>query len=741
MKSQKNKIAAILLFCVMIAAVGRASQVAYVNFRDTVVEQQQQHLLTIAKSISNNMRLYMEGKSTSLKILASTPRVVSFMADPASAHYREDIGEILRSVREEQKLKEILLIDTDRNIRLEQKEGREASVVLQSLQVQHDIERVLESGEAVVGRVYRNQDGEFLVDLLQPVLEEGRLVGAFIAVISAGDMYEEIVRPVRAGEQGYAMVKDQEGTIIMHPVEEQVGYDVIDTRREVYPELDYIALEQLIERQLGGEEGTAVYESYWWTAEELEKITKLSAFTPFRLAEDNFWVVAVVMSYSEIQLPIMKYLAVVILMALLLVAVLSWTMYMAVRMKKNQEDKEAYALEMQYLKKINESSEELRRKDKELQHSNKLRTIGTLTSGISHEFNNLLTPIMGHSEIILHHMDKTSPFYEGIRDIHDSSVKAKELISQILVFSHNENAPVEEKSFNLNALARETIRFFKPILPSSISVVEDIEEGEALMTGNDTEIRQVLMNLFTNAFYAMKENGGTLTVEVRKEAQETDGQKAGEPGHARILVADTGCGMDEDTLSQMFDPFFTSKPVGEGTGLGLSMVHGIVEKYEGRIHVASEPGKGTSFEILLPLGGTERVQEEAEGQDGCLGSESVLLVDDNRLITKVLGKGLAHWGYKVKSFNESVEAFQHFHGNREQYDILVLDQSMPHLTGLNFARKARQIQPDIRIILITSYKDKTVDRAVKDRTVDRILIKPFLTKELGRCIRQLMDAT
>lgn len=733
LKQKNRNLIFIILFIIITGIVGNISYRGYISFRDTIVAQQQQHLLTISKSVAKSLELYVDEKMISLRILANTPSLKDYEAE-------SEIEEELKMFFQQESVDNVLLFDEKGNILSIYPQTIANKDTIDLNYFKHDVNTVIESHKKYTSMVYKNKNNQFAINIVEPIMEGETIKGVLLCVVKLESMYERIVQPVKAGEQGYAMVKDSGGTILMHPAKEQVGYDVINSRRERYPDLDYHELEELIELQLQGQEGTAVYHSYWWPEEKLVKVKKLSAFTPAYVSDGEFWVIAVVMSYSEIQNPIMKYLIMIVLIAVLIVSLFSWTIYIFIKMKKN---KEAYKLETEYLKQMNQSAEELRKKDTELQHSRRLRTIGTLTSGISHEFNNLLTPIMGHSEIILNHMDSNNEFYEGVHDIYDSTKKAKELIEQILVFSHSEKARSQDKSIPISKVIRDSIKFLSSILPSNVEVIDHVSDIEGYILGNETEIQQIMMNLYTNAYYAMKIIGGTLTIKTEEinanddiELIQCDTQAK---KYIKITVQDTGCGMDEDTLNQIFDPFFTSKPVGEGTGLGLSMVHGIVKKYGGKITVKSKLEQGSIFNIYLPITAEHKTTRIKKEEIDLRGHEKVLLVDDNAQITNVLKKGLMYLGYKVTAFTDSIEAIQEFNRNKSYYQIIVVDQSMPFLEGLNFADKVRQSRSDIKIILITAYREKIIDDSYSEKMIDDYLIKPFSANELSECIRNLID--
>jgi signal transduction histidine kinase len=260
-------------------------------------------------------------------------------------------------------------------------------------------------------------------------------------------------------------------------------------------------------------------------------------------------------------------------------------------------------IETKYLKELNKTWEALIKSEARLRHSQKLQTIGTLTSGIAHEFNNLLSPILGYSEILLQSTDHTDSMHEDLREINKSALRAKEIIQQILVFTRNDNTNFVAKTVRVDNVVRECTKLIKSILPNNIEVIENIISSETIL-GSSTQLQQVLLNLYTNSYHAMKEAGGILELNVvEADVYDALSQELNVPEgrYIKIQVKDNGTGMDEETLSQIFDPFFTTKEAGEGTGLGLSVVYGIIKSHNGSIVVKSELNSGTSVEIYLPI--------------------------------------------------------------------------------------------------------------------------------------------
>lgn len=733
----KKKVKLILLtvvFLVLLLLV-RLVYTSYTHYRDTIVNQQQQHLLTIAKSISRSLELFVDEKVDSLRIIANNPE------------FQQKVNEYLTDNKEEKEF------DTLKWYYRSQKEGIESVTLLSkngkmlyqypkletnnSIDHQSNINVVLKNNETFISDAYEGNKGIFYIDVIEPIFNKGDFIGLLIGSINLDTMYELLVKPVKAGEKGYGMVKNREGLILMHPVKKQVGAHVIDTRREVYKGLDYNELEKLIDRQMTGEEGTAVYHSYWWPDNKLEKVKKLTGFSPAYIGND-FWVIAVPMSYEEVAGPIKENLVSMLRISLVFIVLLSGSAFIIIKM---QENKEALEIETKYLKELNVKTDELRKSEVQLQHSQKIQTIGTLTGGIAHEFNNLLTPILGYSEIILNDLEKDSEWYEDIHEIHDASKKAKELIQQILIFSHRDKTITKYKPILIESKIRESIKLVRSLLPNSIKIQEEIDDC-GYVIASAAQIHQIILNLCTNAYHAMGEREGLIEIAMHVVNKENESvlhnSNLLNNRYVKISIKDNGCGMDKETMRQVFDPFFTTKEVGKGTGLGLSVVHGIVTSHSGLITVESKLGIGTQFDIYLPLMNINSEEREEEFEI-LKGHENILLVDDDKRITKVIKKGLSKHGYNIKAETNPLKAAAYFKKNPNLFDLVILDQTMPEVKGVELAEKLKTLRPDIKIILITGYVDQNVETYINSTFIDGYLIKPILMTELSQKIRDVLN--
>jgi len=367
--------------------------------------------------------------------------------------------------------------------------------------------------------------------------------------------------------------------------------------------------------------------------------------------------------------------------------------------------------------------------EQQLRQSQKLEAIGTLAGGIAHDFNNILFAILGNAEIALEAAPLDNRVSECLEQILTAGQRGADLIKRILDFARAKETRM--KSLLLGPIVKEALKLMRSTLPANIEIKQNIEAPEARVMGDPTEIHQVLVNLCTNATYAMMETGGLLEVtlcefEVDDEFAHAYSQLKPGP-HILIKVSDTGEGMASDVLEHIFEPFYTTKEAGEGTGLGLSVAHGIVCNMGGVITAYSEPGIGSVFNVYIPEVRGQTDDEAVEQIVSLTGDERILLVEDEKAVAQVIERMLINLGYQVTSFQNSVEALDAFRESPEQYDLVITDLAMPKMTGDKLAKELLQIRNDLPIILCTGFIS-----APKTEEVDGIGIRAYLSKPISK---------
>jgi PAS domain S-box-containing protein len=378
--------------------------------------------------------------------------------------------------------------------------------------------------------------------------------------------------------------------------------------------------------------------------------------------------------------------------------------------------------------------------ESQLRQAQKMESIGTLAGGIAHDFNNILGAIMGFAELAQLDASNGTVLEANLNEVVKAANRAKELINQILTFSRQSEHKL--KPLQLSSVIKEALKLLRASLPTTIEIHYDIK-SDALAMANPTQIHQVLMNLCTNAGHAMRENGGLLEVSlvnVEFDAEFVGRHPEIETGpYLQLTVTDTGHGMSPEILNRVFDPFFSTKETGEGTGLGLSVVHGIVKSHGGMIYAYSEPGKGSSFKVYLPA--IERRMEPEKREEKILpkGSERILFIDDEKMLVDVGKQLLETLGYDVTAKNSSIDALQLFTSHSDRFDLVITDQTMPHMTGEELATKLLVMRPDIPIIMCTGFNANITERTAHDLGIKSLIMKPIIMRDFARTIRRVLD--
>ena len=377
--------------------------------------------------------------------------------------------------------------------------------------------------------------------------------------------------------------------------------------------------------------------------------------------------------------------------------------------------------------------------EKKLRQAQKMEAIGTLAGGIAHDFNNILGAILGFADMALLQSDPDSPAHESLMHIRKGGKRAADLVQQILTFSRQSST--EKKQIAVTPLIQESLQLLRASLPSTITIHQDLQAKDALVLADATQLQQIVINLCTNAFQAMREQGGELTIRLEELGFKECGKtlQLQTDKCIRLIVTDTGTGIDPAVLERIFDPFFTTKEPGEGTGMGLSVVHGIIRDIGGEISVDSVPGSGATFTVLLPS--TDPVEEEDEGATSPLpmGTEHILVVDDEEDILTTSRMMLAHLGYTVSVSKDPAAMLEQIRKGTFACDLVVTDQTMPHLTGLELTRELHRLQPNLPVILCTGYSDRVNEESVKKVGGVGLLMKPADLRDLALMIRQALD--
>jgi CheY-like chemotaxis protein/nitrogen-specific signal transduction histidine kinase len=363
--------------------------------------------------------------------------------------------------------------------------------------------------------------------------------------------------------------------------------------------------------------------------------------------------------------------------------------------------------------------------EKRLRLSQRLEAIGTLAGGIAHDFNNILYPIIGFAEMSIKELPEEHSVRENLEDILQGAIRAKNLVKQILLFSRQDK--------------KETLKLLRSAIPTNIHFNIDLYKRQDFVFADPAEINEILVNICTNAYHAMEECGGVLTVKLQRKIPEPD-LHLSKGEYCCLQIEDTGVGMSSETIGSIFDPYFTTQSRGKRTGLGLSVVHGIVKNYGGDIKVESEQGKGSVFSIYLPVVSDEATdREQTEPSGNVTGQEKILVVDDEKDIVKLVSRMLSKHGFIVTGATSSEEALKLFSANPADFDLVISDMAMPRMTGLDLSKELLELRPDIPIIICSGYGSRLDDEAVKKIGIKSYLKKPIFKNDLINKVRSVLD--
>jgi CheY-like chemotaxis protein len=370
-----------------------------------------------------------------------------------------------------------------------------------------------------------------------------------------------------------------------------------------------------------------------------------------------------------------------------------------------------------------------------------MEAIGTLAGGIAHDFNNILSAVIGYTEIALADVPEDTSQHRNLQEVLKAGSRARDLVKQILTFSRQTEQ--ELKPVKINQIIRESLKLLRASLPATVKISHDIQSDSAVLA-DPTQIHQVIMNLFTNAAHAMRSTGGQLKIDLSDVVLDEsfiEQHPYLSPGvYLKLRVIDTGHGMEKAILDRIFDPFFTTKERGEGTGMGLAVVLGIVKSHGGTITVESELEKGATFNVFLPVI-LQEVDHDIQTKGPIqTGTERILFIDDEKSLVDLGQQILERLGYKVTIRTSSLEALELFMEQPDKFDLVVTDMTMPNMTGDELAAKLMSIRADIPVILCTGYSERISRERAQELGIKEFILKPIVMRELAKTVRSVLDA-
>ncbi|MDH3393266.1 MAG: response regulator, partial [Desulfobulbaceae bacterium] len=399
--------------------------------------------------------------------------------------------------------------------------------------------------------------------------------------------------------------------------------------------------------------------------------------------------------------------------------------------------------QLEYVVHVAKDISEQKQLEEELVQSQKMEAIGTLAGGIAHDFNNILTSLLGYADLAKEEAGDDNHQAHYIGQVITAGNRASALVKQILAFSRK--SEVSREHISAEQIINESLKLLRASIPSTIKINTQITPTEDTIFADPAKIHQIMVNLCTNAQHAIGEQQGIITINLSSKnltQDEIPDQSGTEPGtFLELTVTDTGHGISSDIIDHIFDPYFTTKEVGKGIGMGLAVIHGIVKELGGIIKVESKAKEGASFHVFLPAAprDDQEASTSAPKSPPRNGNERILVVDDEEDISFMLKGGLERFGYRVSARTNSAEALAEFASSPNDFNLIITDQTMPDMTGTAMAKEVLKLRPDMPIILYSGYSDLVAGKAAKDIGIRKFLLKPIDSKTMAEHIRKILD--
>lgn len=687
-----------LVLALFLAGLLYLGVATWLQYKNSIIDKQKEQMLLTTQAVSENLEQYILDAQADLEVLSQTAQGLS---NPTLAPGAQKQLETYVDSRDGAYDAQVLAADGS------------VSFSVQNSRVARTFRSQVQDGQTI--SQVQLEDGTVCL-MLEGELARG---GQLRLLLDLGDYYDKQIAQLQVGTNGYVLVKNSDGVVLMYPEDNQLGIDVISGREELYPGVDLTSLQELVDTQNQGGEGVMEYESYWWMDPDLPMVRKVAAWSPVHVGDD-FLVVSAVMDYNDIYVPVAQgFFRLALVFLALTVCVTGMVLYLG----KLTLDRQHSRAEISDLREINQALEELHRSEQAISHQQRLQIMGTMTGGIAHEFNNLLTPILGHAELMLLDLPEDSELYDSAQEIAQAAGHCKEIIQQLSALSRKNVETVYKRLDAQEAFGR-VMKMVRSICPDHVELSIDLNFNGAAFLGNETQLSQVLLNVFVNAVHAIGQKEGHIAITGRalgRDELEARGLTPPSPLWERYLcldIRDDGCGMSSATLSQIFDPFFTTKKAGQGTGLGLSLADQIIRSHKGSITAESKAGQGSVFHILLPVAQAESAP--TPNLDG--ESPSMLLVGGNAKVLRLLADSFQAMDIPVETARDWDEASAAL--ERGGVDVLAADGGLEEERALEFCLSFQGKYPELIKLLLVDRPTREVLEAKSRGILQGWLEKP-----------------
>jgi len=700
-------VSVLLIFCCLVFSI-------WDEYKETIIDNQKKQMLLTTQSMGENLKIFIEGYQADLNTLCAVEK------ENNKKTGREDWSMFQSYVTNHSRFVFDVILEDEGGRLLKSVNGYGVTSTYSITEISQDMSF----------RQCKLENGEMYL-ILKKVLPDGRSLSV---VLNEKNYYNFLVSNIRLGTNGYVVIKDSKGIILIHPQESQWGINVISGRQEMFPNKDLTSLQQMIENQNRGESGVSEYYSYWWMDPGVPEVKKVSAYSP-AIIGSGFLVVSAVIDYNDIYIPVAAGFFKLGLVFLGIVSVvLGMVFYIEVLRVQKRKDTE----EIAYLWELNKILEELHQSEETIAHQQRLQIMGTMTGGIAHEFNNLLTPIMGYAELLMLEFPEGAESYDSAAEIYEASRKAKEIIQQISSLSRK-NMETAFKNINAAKVLDRAIKMVSSVCPTHVHLKKEIALSDVYFLGNETQMNQVILNICVNAIHAIGHKGGTITIRgSRVRSEELKQYKLSSVSeewkyYLRIDIADDGEGMSEEVLKQIFDPFFTTKKNGAGTGLGLSLVEQIVHSHKGHVFAESRLGEGSAFHIFLPVNEQKGQEGQQEAEEESVDRLRLLIIDDNPKVLRLLEKNFSRLRVPLTVCMDFEEA-RRVLKEQEVYAI-VAEHYIDGKSGTDFCMSLQGQYPDIIRIIMTDRVTKEIIEAKKRKIIDEYIDKPVSDSAILKAVK------
>lgn len=690
------------------------SFVSYMDYRRELIKTEQTQLLTMAETVGKSLVNYVDQELSSMNLYFSSLELTG-----GQRHDIDAASAVEFFLDQNDSLYDAMACYTD--------DGR---LLFQRGTMQFDLQMLsFHKQAAICGKQYC-PGGWYQMYISRRFLLNGQSYTAVYAM-NLNSIYSQIVAPVQIGKGGYSIVKDNDLTIIMHHASDQIGMDAVYDRSVRYPELDLTDLVRWIHRQQTEQEGYDIISSYIWDDPGLKPEKRIVAYTTIHLPGED-WIVNSTLPYQELDAPLNRMILRLGSMSglfLFLVALFTFGITRSLMKAENQKK------EIDYLKEINAGMELLRRKEDEIQHYQRVQSIGQMSSHIAHEFNNYLTPVIVYGELLENDPSVSTENKGLIRGILDAAGQAAGLSRRLLDFSRQDSSTALT-SINLTEDVKKACTVIRQLAPASIVFEADITEEPLYIRGRTGMVEHLLMNLSNNAFHAMekKEEGRlhiSLTAEIYGKPGADNLPENSDQDWLLLSISDTGCGIPADAMDKIFEPFYTTKRSGKGTGLGLSVVRNVMTAVGGKIFIDSTPNAGTTFFLYFPRG-----KSAEDHPPSCRVIRKIVVVDDDPGILKTLDAFLKAAGYHCECYDHPAAVLSRLQEHHQYCDAILTDYSMPSMNGLEFAEIVRKLNPEILLLLMSGMEDVRFEWYLKNAFIDDFILKSELAKRLPPILKK-----